>query len=113
MFFIFGTRNREKRIAGGEFFCPACLSHSSYHHLRVARYFTLYFIPIFPFQTLGEFVRCLNCHKNFNTTVLQMTREQIEAQHAPWKCPFCNNTNAGNAPTCLSCHTPRLPAAQQ
>ena len=113
MFFIFGSRNREKRLQVGQFYCPTCRQQRFYQHLRVSRYFTLYFIPIFPMNTLGEYLRCESCAGRFNPSVLQLNEAQIEDRLTPWKCPFCNNINPNDKPTCLSCQTPRLPASSQ
>jgi hypothetical protein len=112
MVIIWGARNREKRMAEGRFFCPHCRQEAPYHAMRVSKYFTLYFIPLFPIQKLGEYVRCVLCQTNFKPEVLRLTRQQIEESNAPWKCTFCSNTNAADQTVCLACKTPRLPAPQ-
>jgi hypothetical protein len=66
---IFGTRVRHKKIGEGEFFCPKCQSTRRYHHKQAVRAFTLYFIPIFPIQQLGQFVECQTCGTAFEETV--------------------------------------------
>ncbi len=58
---IFGTKVRHKKIGEGEFFCPKCQANTRYVHKQAVRSFTLYFIPIFPIQQLGEFVECQQC----------------------------------------------------
>lgn len=112
MFIIFGGRNREKQITLGQFYCPTCLQQTTYAHMRVSRYFTLYFIPLFPMQNLGEYLCCQRCQGKFSTNVLQLSKEQIDANNAPWKCPFCNNTNPAGAANCLGCQTPRIAATR-
>ena len=110
MFIVFGSKSRAKKIGEGRFFCPKCRTEATYQHHRISRYFTLYFIPLFPISTLGEYVECTGCHAQFGPHVLQLTRAQIEERLSPWKCAFCNNTNAAGTDTCLACQTPRYPA---
>ena len=40
--------------------------------VRVARYFTLYFIPLFETSHLGDYVDCLGCGMKFNPTVFDI-----------------------------------------
>jgi hypothetical protein len=67
---IFGWKAREKVIASGEFHCPMCHCLQPYQHLRVSQYFTLYFIPVFPMEKLGEYVKCQHCQGAFKPEVL-------------------------------------------
>ncbi|MES2598487.1 MAG: zinc-ribbon domain-containing protein [Verrucomicrobiota bacterium] len=108
---IWGSKAKQKEIASGEFYCPQCRQHSAYAHLRVSRYFTLYFIPLFPMETLGEGVCCRSCAGEFNMSVLSFTPEQIEAAMHPWLCGKCGNRNPQPEIACLGCRTPRSLAA--
>ena len=65
MFVLLGARDREVVISSGYFLCPACGQLRLYKHKRLARYFTLYFLPIFPLQTLGEVVECQTCQHTY------------------------------------------------
>ena len=38
--------------------------------MRVARYFTLFFIPLFRLKTLGEYIECQACRTAFDLKVL-------------------------------------------
>jgi zinc-ribbon family len=69
---IWGSVGKETPVATGRFHCPQCNGQESYDHVRVQRFFTLYFIPLFPTQTLGEFVRCLSCKLAFKPEVLDL-----------------------------------------
>lgn len=69
---IFGTKVRHKNIGEGEFLCPKCQATTRYIHKRAVRSFTLYFIPIFPIQQLGEFVECQMCGAAFQPEVRYM-----------------------------------------
>lgn len=100
---IWGSKAKQRQIATGNFYCPNCRGESAFSHLRVSRYFTLYFIPLFPTSTLGEAVRCITCSGEFNTKVLTFTPAQIEAAVQPWACGECGNRNPKSEARCLAC----------
>ncbi|WP_395738155.1 zinc-ribbon domain-containing protein [Prosthecobacter sp.] len=113
---IWGSKAKEARVSTGNFFCPQCMAASTYSHMRVSRYFTLYFIPLFPTSTLGEYVRCNGCQGEMTRSVIQYTREEILVAMAPWACEKCGNRNAPSQSQCLACggsqftQPPPLPA---
>ena len=114
---IWGSMARDKQIGTGAFHCPTCHASSSYSHQRVARYFTLYFIPLFPTATLSEYVRCLRCSSEFKPVVLSMTPEQLESLVRPWPCANCGNHNPSAEMHCLACgarhdYVPPAPAGR-
>lgn len=82
MLFIWGFRMRYKIIGRGVFFCPRCGGDRSFQHRVGRRWFTFYFIPIFPTGApRNEHVQCETCKQAFNTTVLQRpTSAQLSAQ---------------------------------
>ena len=55
---IFGTKGVTSTLSTGSFNCPGCSSQTHYDHKRVRKYFTLYWLPIFPgylaLHDLGE-----------------------------------------------------------
>ena len=67
---IFGWRTRASIIARGMFLCPQCGADRHYAHKSMRRWFTLFFIPLIPLKTLGEFVECETCHSKYKTSVL-------------------------------------------
>lgn len=67
---IYGTRNRERDIGSGQFYCPKCDEERPYVHKRIARYFTLFFIPLFKLSTLGEHVECQVCRRAYKPEIL-------------------------------------------
>jgi tellurite resistance protein len=67
---IFGTRGVTSVVASGRFNCPGCDSERAYVHKRVRRFFTLYFIPIIPLDTIGEYVECQHCSDTYKPAVL-------------------------------------------
>lgn len=73
---IFGTRGVTYSVTTGEFWCPSCGVKRRFDHKRVRRFFTLYFIPIIPLDTLGEYVECDHCKDTFNPEVLTIDPEK-------------------------------------
>ena len=67
---IFGTRVKYKTIGEGQFFCPKCQQTRAYVHKKASRYFALYFVPLVPMGSLGEYVECQTCHTTFKPDVL-------------------------------------------
>lgn len=68
---IWGSRGRVTTIGSGTFHCPRCSSTQPYKHQKLQRYFTLYFIPLFPLDDLGEHIECGQCHNLWKTEVLR------------------------------------------
>jgi len=100
---IWGSTGKEKTIGRGDFYCPQCQRMSPFTHRRASRYFTLYFIPLFPMETLGEFVQCEQCGGDFSQDILDLSPEQIEEMLQPWRCPYCGNNNPAGEARCLGC----------
>lgn len=78
---IWGTRGRTTDAGQGQFSCPKCQQPTPYTQRKVQRWFTLYFIPIFPIGTATEFVECGYCMGKFQLSVLQLAAPQ------PWPQP--------------------------
>jgi zinc-ribbon family len=76
---IFGTRVRHKTLSTGQFYCPNCKTQRNYDLRRARNYFALYFIPIIPMNTVGEYVTCQTCSTNFNPDVLKMAPPPVTA----------------------------------
>jgi zinc-ribbon family len=73
MILIWGMRARIKALATGEFFCRACGADRTYVLQQFRRWFTFFFIPLFPVgKPLGEQVQCTTCGTVFPTEVLDM-----------------------------------------
>jgi hypothetical protein len=45
---IYGYRNREIETGARDFYCPKCETQRPYKFKKIERYFTLFFIPLFP-----------------------------------------------------------------
>ena len=67
---IFGTKGVTRTVGTGDFVCPACGRQAPYEHMRLRRYFTLYWIPLIPLDTVAEYVQCLNCRSKLDQKVL-------------------------------------------
>lgn len=67
---IWGSKARKTDIASGEFFCPNCATNRPYKRKRVSKYFTLYFVPLFETDNLGEYIECQVCQEGFKPAVL-------------------------------------------
>jgi hypothetical protein len=82
-FIIWGSRNRFTDISRGEFFCPNCNRQQWYVHRLVKRWFTLYFVPLFPIETAGEFIECSACNMTFHLDVLYEKSKRIAPVMSP------------------------------
>lgn len=95
---IWGSKVRVVKGNSGYFDCPRCGSRQPFEQMRAARYFTLYFVPLFETASLGEFARCLTCRSEF---------QELSASGAPsedaWTCPECSSSNPGQAFQCRRC----------
>ncbi|MEM6296322.1 MAG: zinc ribbon domain-containing protein [Myxococcota bacterium] len=67
---IFGTRTTNPKTGAGVFNCPRCGPQRQFTHRKAKRWFTLYFIPVIPLGTAGEFIECDACGESFGTEVL-------------------------------------------
>lgn len=80
MIFIWGSKGRVKTIGHGTFNCPNCRGQRQYEHKKIQRWFTLYFIPLFPTSTLGESITCSACNQSYVPAVLQYDPAKHEAE---------------------------------
>ena len=69
---VYGYRNREIEMGTGNFYCPKCEAQRQYKHKKVVRYFTLFFIPLFPISTLSEYVECGVCGRTYKPEILSI-----------------------------------------
>ena len=70
---IWGSKGRKTTEAVGQFFCPQCRTTRGYEQKRLSKYFTLYFIPLFPTKKIAEYIECDVCHVSFKMDVLQLS----------------------------------------
>ncbi len=82
MILIWGLRARAKALSSGEFFCAKCGTDRSYVLEQIRRWFTLFFIPLFPVgKAVGEQVKCSTCGTRYSPEVL----------HTPTSASFSEN----------------------
>lgn len=67
---IYGYRNKDVENGTGIFICPNCNEQRVFKHIRVVRYFTLFFIQLFPLGKVSEYIQCQTCQRNYPTTVV-------------------------------------------
>jgi zinc-ribbon family len=67
---IFGWRTRWKPVAHGRFHCARCGTDRNGAVRNARRWFTLFFIPVFPYRDLGSYVSCSFCHTTYDPSVL-------------------------------------------
>ena len=80
MLIIFGLRVFYRTIAQGTFHCRRCGGDRQYRHRAGRRWFTLFFIPVIPLNSVGEHVQCTTCRTRYVTDVLsQATTAQMQA----------------------------------
>lgn len=72
---IFGTTTIRTTPQTGSFSCPRCSMQRTYRHKRANRFFTLYFIPLIPLGTAGEWIECASCGGTFGVEVLSYNPE--------------------------------------
>jgi hypothetical protein len=77
---IFGLRVFYRKIAQGTFHCRRCGGDRQYRHRVGRRWFTLFFIPVIPLNSIGEHVQCTTCRTRYVVDVLnQPTTAQMQA----------------------------------
>ena len=80
MLIIFGLRVFYRTIAQGIFHCRRCGGDRQYRHRDGRRWFTLFFIPLIPLNSVGDHVQCTTCRTRYVTDVLaQPTTAQMQA----------------------------------
>ncbi len=67
---IWGIRGKQKEVSHGTFFCPNCNQARPYKLKRAGNYFSLFFVPLFRIQKLGEYVECQVCHNRYDPKIL-------------------------------------------
>jgi hypothetical protein len=80
-FIIWGFKVRYKLLDRGTFFCPRCGGDREYEHRVGKKWFTLYYIPLFPASgPLNEHVRCTSCQGMFTMqTLSRPTTNQLSS----------------------------------
>jgi uncharacterized Zn finger protein len=78
VFVIFGFRTRIAMLATLSYICETCGVAAAHRVVRRRRWFTLFFIPVFPLGPGRYTDTCINCGR-----VRQLTKEQAESVTPP------------------------------
>lgn len=70
MFILFGFTVRGTTRGTGTFSCPREGGDREYQRQQLRRWFTLFFIPLVPLNTVGEAVHCTSCGGDWEPAVL-------------------------------------------
>ena len=73
-----GFEDIPKTRSQGSFFCPQCLVSCDYKEQISKLFFTINFVPIFPFSTEGSFVECQVCRATYEPEILNAEKEGTE-----------------------------------
>jgi hypothetical protein len=79
---IYGSRGVYSELSSGDFSCPHCRRGASYRLRQIRRYFTLFFLPIFPIGSGVRFVECDDCGSQFNEEVLDYRQAPADDDEA-------------------------------
>ncbi|MCC6524243.1 MAG: hypothetical protein IT373_16410 [Polyangiaceae bacterium] len=67
---IFGSKAVTSCVTTGEFDCPYCHGRQPFKHMRVRKFFTLYWIPLIPLGVLTEYLQCQSCFGKYKPSLL-------------------------------------------
>jgi len=77
---IFGLSVFFRTVDEGTFHCPRCGGDRAYRRRAGRRYFSLFFLPVIPLNSVGEIVECRTCRTRFEPGVLRSpTARQLAA----------------------------------
>lgn len=80
MLIILGLRVLYRTIAQGTFHCRSCGGDRPYRHRAGRRWFTVFFVPLIPLNSVGDHVQCMTCRARYVTEALsQLTTAQMQA----------------------------------
>lgn len=73
MIFIWGSTGLTSTVSSGRFYCPRCDDPDCDYDLKATRrWFTFFFIPIFPISGKQQYVECRHCRQAFEERVLDL-----------------------------------------
>jgi hypothetical protein len=75
---LWGSTGFTSTAGDGKFLCPQCGNQQRYEHKQITRYFTLYFIPLFPIGGGMEYIECQKCQGTYEMDVLELSRHHRE-----------------------------------
>ena len=70
MIIVWGTKWTISTLEEDFFICPVCNSNQGYELKQARKYFTFFWIPIFPLGKEHMYIECCSCGSNFHTRLL-------------------------------------------
>jgi uncharacterized protein YbaR (Trm112 family) len=92
---LFGTRSIVRVVPHGvraARFCGKCHAVSELVEHRARRYFTLYFLPVFPIETAEHVLRCSRCKSTYHMAARgdrTPAAETSSRDRDTLSCPYC------------------------
>jgi tellurite resistance protein len=77
---IFGTKHVRSTVNTGTFYCPVCKQKAPYKYIENRAFGHLFFIPLLPLGSDGEYVECQRCRRPFHPDVLAYDPEEEQKQ---------------------------------
>lgn len=77
---IYGTRTLSSKNRHVSFHCPRCSTAREGAVVKQTRWFTLYFIPVFPVYSQGEHAECGSCGGTYGTEILNYNPAAEQAE---------------------------------
>lgn len=87
MFIVFGTRGIKHSVSNSPVLsnsCPNCNNGNLVHKLY-RRWFTLFFIPVIPLDSMDKFYECDSCKSAYNEGVKELLNQSQEERDANQK----------------------------
>ena len=83
MILIWGTKGRVNTLKQGYFLCPLCNITCACELQEMRRWFTFFWLPIFPFGKRISYLECQECSTAFNPEYFRMTDEKKQETQSP------------------------------
>jgi hypothetical protein len=77
LFLVWGYRRISKTIHKGVLQCPLCKIETPYEFKIARKYFTLFWLPLFPYGKSVEYVECQRCDTPFNPEFFGLDSSQF------------------------------------
>ena len=102
-FLLGGLKDEFKQVETRSRHCVACGRGTDHGLFRARRSITLFFIPVFGWNTGDPVERCLECGGDPAAAFASGPGDAA----ATWRCPSCGNVNPADTGTCLACRRTR------
>jgi hypothetical protein len=103
MAIIVGIGTRQRDHTPGYFFCPRCRSRKPCSQGSRVAYFTLFFVPLIPLASRGEYYRCGGCSGTFDPDDRYPYDFGDHASPKRWTCSSCGSDNLSHVHRCTTC----------